>query len=218
MMKASKRKTSPGFTLIELLVVIAIIAILAAMLLPALNQAREKSKTTKCTSNLKQLGMSWAFYWDGPSKGGIPRSNNNGKSGFTWLRCLADYRFVSSVIASPEIMRCPADTTLPVKLQLENGTDTRYGIDENLAYLTPNIFKCRKPGRLIINVDTVTWYSGGTGWPSIATAGSVTSANGMPSFRHGSRLNALFGDGHVKTLRGYTHTLRYMVTDTAVIF
>ena len=92
------------FTLIELLIVIAIIAILAAMLLPALNKARERARATECISKIKQLSMSIFSYSD-DFNGYAPVSQKYNNLNHVWTRTLwrAGY-------AQPKMFYCPSAT------------------------------------------------------------------------------------------------------------
>jgi prepilin-type N-terminal cleavage/methylation domain-containing protein len=116
-LSAPSRRRPPGcrnaFTLIELLVVIAIIAILAALLLPALAQAKAKAQTTRCLNNARQIGLATALYV-GDNADTFP-CGVNVKNDNTWSDPTAWHILLLPLVAGntntgSKIFACPADS------------------------------------------------------------------------------------------------------------
>lgn len=109
-MKTPRAAAAPGFTIVELLLVITILFILAALLLPALEQARSRSRQTQCLSQLKQLGLalhSWAHEHDGRFPFQV--LTNQGGSLGSFADPAAHFRVLSNELAVPGMVWCPTD-------------------------------------------------------------------------------------------------------------
>jgi prepilin-type N-terminal cleavage/methylation domain-containing protein/prepilin-type processing-associated H-X9-DG protein len=147
---ASPARSRMGFTLVELLVVIAIIGILVALLLPAIQAARESARRTQCLNNIKQLALT-ALNYESANKTLPPGSNYRTAKNGNWLTESMPYMEESTLVdaidftkrfnASPNrdkistmviaSLICPSDEYAlnPIFRRFENSTwPTRVGV------------------------------------------------------------------------------------------
>ena len=199
-MKTNQHVNRRSFTLIELLVVIAIIAILAGMLLPALNSARDKARSSNCVGNLKQIATSLLTYC-GDYDEYYPTHLFKDVSGWPpWTQILAEQYNLSI-----GVLKCPSAAQESSLRQTDDiaSKDLGYG----MTYIHQpggGEYEWKKLNQVQRHSSSL-WVCDSFGSRTSSPLGEYACCVAATEIRdiaprHNRYLNIIFFDGHVATL------------------
>ena len=204
-----RKARSSAFTLIELLVVIAIIAILAAMLMPALNNARESSRSTACLSNLRQIALGASMYARDHKLERIAFQENNWRF---WMGLLLDGGYATTQYdagynPTKGVFKCPSNghkrpDGTPI---YQSYRGSHYGINWYFSYklsLSPqDEYNTQRwhPKKQLDKPALTMYFSDTQHYKDLQSDPSYT----VRIFRHNNGVNSVMLDGHAQhfTLR-----------------
>lgn len=212
-----------GFSLVELLVILSVTAVLAALVFPVFTVARERSRQSRCSANLRQIGSAFDLYtqdWDGfypPLQIVVFRGSENPTADtLTWKGQILPYLGTNGLFACPSTpwygSRYYADhpdetpPSYAANQMVLSHREADYAAesipDGGSASLERSVDEVRNAAGTILvfetripNLDYLSWR------PGSSPFASVTASGGAFRLHTGGQSNFLMADGHVKAMR-----------------